>query len=347
MDTHRPFVFIRVYPCSSVVKNPSVAVIDIGSNSIKVLVAGRAADGGVTTLQTATIEARISAGISQDDPRLGEEGMARGLDAIRRLIADAAPFSPAQTVLVATSAVRDAQNGEEFRARVLAATGHAIRILSGNEEASLIGRGLTCDPALRGLRDFYVFDLGGGSLECLAFRDCRLAQVASLQLGCVRLTEKFVAVATAPFAASAQLAIGSHTRDLFARSGFACSLPAQAVAIGTGGTVATARAVLGARDGKSFEQTDAVITIAQLRALLAWVGALPLAARRQVPGLPPARADVFPAALATLIAVAEWGGVPSYRNSLFNLRYGLAAAALHGSFAISTLARPVFPPRPG
>ncbi len=58
-----------------------------------------------------------------------------------------------------------------IRERVRAATGHNIRILTGDEEANLIGRGLTCDPALTTLRDFYVFDLGGGSLECLAPRD--------------------------------------------------------------------------------------------------------------------------------------------------------------------------------
>lgn len=310
------------------VTHPSVAVIDIGSNSIKVLVATCAADGTITTLQSNTIDARISAGISQRVPRLTEEGMTRGLDAIRRLIADAAPFFPVQILLVATSAVRDAENGEDFQARVLAATGHRIRILSGDEEANLIGRGLTCDPALRELRDFYVFDLGGGSLECLAFHGRKMVQAASLQLGCVRLTEKFVADPAAPFAAGAQASIAAHTRELFTQSGFTCSLPPTAAAIGTGGTVATVRAILGGREGKSFAQTPSVITVAQVGTLLAELGAMPLAERRQVAGLPPARADVFPAALATLLAVAECGGFSAFRNSLFNLRYGLAATAL-------------------
>ena len=62
---------------------PAVAIIDIGSNSIKVLVATRGPDGRVVPLKTSTIDARISAGISQASPRLTEEGMARGLGAIR------------------------------------------------------------------------------------------------------------------------------------------------------------------------------------------------------------------------------------------------------------------------
>ncbi len=307
------------------VKNPSVAVIDIGSNSIKVLVATRSAAGGLTTLKSRTIDARISAGISKTEPRLTEEGMARGLDAIGALLKDATAFTPEQIVLVATSAVRDARNGAEFRGHVLAATGLDIRILTGDEEANLIGRGLTCDPALADLRDFHVFDLGGGSLECLAFRDRTIHHAASLQLGCVRLTEKFVADPAAPFAAAAARAIADHVRAVIASSGFTFD---RAAAIGTGGTVSTVRAIAGARSGQTFEQTDSLVPVASLRVLLAELGRLPLAARKQIPGLPPPRADVFPTALATLITLAEIGGFEAYRNSVFNLRYGLGAEAL-------------------
>ena len=307
---------------------PSVAVIDIGSNSIKVLVAAPAPGGGLTLLKTRTIDARISAGISAATPRLSETGMTAGLDAIRALLADAAPFAPTSTVLVATSAVRDAQNGADFRERVRAATGHVIRILSGDEEANLIGRGLTCDPALARLRDFYVFDLGGGSLECLAFQDRTIQRAASLQLGCVRLTEKFVGHPAEPFTPEAAAAIAQHTRDLVTRSPFAFSLPAGAAAIATGGTVTVARAILAARLGRTFETSEPLVSVAQLKELLVWIGGLSLSKRQQVAGLPSARADVMPAALVTLIALAELGGISEYRHSLYNLRYGLAAEAL-------------------
>ncbi|MBL9186895.1 MAG: phosphatase [Opitutaceae bacterium] len=303
-----------------------VAVIDIGSNSIKVLVAVRGADGTIIPLHVRSLDARISAGISHAEPRLSEDGMARGLGAIRGLLADADRFSAEKIVLVATSAVRDARNGHAFRVEVRAATGHDIRILSGDEEANLIGRGLTCDPALRHLRDFFVFDLGGGSLEGLAFRDRQIAQAASLPLGCVRLTEKFVPDPAAPLAAAARDAINAHVRAEFARTGF--RFAPRAEAIGTGGTVATARAVLGARRGQTFDQTAPTISAAELRELADWLGGLPLAERQRIPGLPAARADVFPTALVTLLAVAELGGFPDFRNSLYNLRYGLADETL-------------------
>ncbi|MEX2045140.1 MAG: phosphatase [Opitutus sp.] len=306
----------------------SVAVIDIGSNSIKVLVAARAADGETVSLHERSIEARISAGIGGVDPLLAEDGMARGLEAIRSLLGDVARFSPARTLLVATSAVRDAHNGNEFCGRVRKATGHEIRILGGNEEAGFIGRGLACDPALRRLQDFHIYDLGGGSLECLSFRRRRLEQAISLQLGCVRLMERFVRDPIAPFPAMAAGLIAEHVRTTFESSGFSLSLPSGAIAIGSGGTVITARAVLGAREGKTFEQTTPAIPVAQLRELLVWLGTMPLADRKAVRGLPAARADVFPTALAILIALAETGGFTAYHNSVFNLRFGLADEAL-------------------
>ncbi|MES2693578.1 MAG: phosphatase [Verrucomicrobiota bacterium] len=307
---------------------PPVAVIDIGSNSIKILVATRSTEGTVLPLAMRTLDARISAGISHAAPQLSEDGMARGLEAIQTLLADARSHGAGRIVLVATSAVRDARNGADFRARVQAATGHEIRVLTGDEEANFIGRGLTTDPALTALRDFYVFDLGGGSLECLAFRERRIEQAISLQLGCVRLTEKFVTDPTQPFPAAADAAIAAHIREVFAHSGFAFTLPSSAGAVGTGGTVSTVRAILGARAGLPFERTDPLVTRAQLADLLAYLAPLPLAERQKIPGLPSARADVFPAALATLLAVADLGRFNAFQNSLYNLRFGLAAEAL-------------------
>ena len=275
-----------------------------------------------------TLDARISAGISQATPRLSEEGMARGLAAVKELLADAAAYTPAKTILVATSAVRDATNGAEFRQRIFTTTGYGVRLLSGDEEANLIGRGLTCDPALTGLRDFYLFDLGGGSLECLSFLDRTISQALSLQLGCVRLTERCVDDATKAFSAESHLRVVERVREHFAKSSFAFDLPANAVAIGTGGTLTTARAILAAREGKTFETIGSTVTVFQLRELLTLVGSVDLETRRRIPGVPAGRADVMPAALATFIALAEFGGISAFTNSLYNLRWGVADEAI-------------------
>lgn len=300
-----------------------VAVIDVGSNSIKALVATRGPDGRLVTLAHRTLEARISAGLSRDQPRLGEAGVARGMAAITELLRATREAGAEATAMVATSAVRDAANGPEFQARVLAATGLPLRILTGEEEANLIGRGLTADPALADLQDFYVFDLGGGSLECLAFRARRIEQGVSRPLGCVRLTERFIPDPARPLAAAEAAALAHHVRtDLAGR--FHASLPRHAAAVATGGTITTLRAMLAARRGADLEASPPRVTTAEARELLATAGALTLEARRTLPGLPASRADVFPAAVVTLLTVAELGGFDAFRHSFFNLRYGIA-----------------------
>ena len=309
------------------VKSPSVAVIDIGSNSIKVLIAARAITGQLRSVKARTLDARISTGISSDKPTLSEDGMTRGLGAIRELLAEASEYGPKKTILVATSAVRDATNGATFRQRVKAATKQDIRVLTGEEEANYIGRGLTCDPELEELQDFYVFDLGGGSLECLAFKKRKITQAVSLQLGCVRLTEKFLKNPAAPLTVEETTALAKHVRDELKKSGFKFALTAPA-AVFTGGSMSTVRAIKGARHQMRMEDTPAIIGADTLGELLDELGPLTLEQRKALPGLPAARADVFPAAVITMVTLADYAHVDRFHHSLYNLRWGLAAEAL-------------------
>lgn len=305
-----------------------VAVIDIGSNSIKLLVAEKAADGSVAEVFSKTLESRISDGIGSGEPRLGAEGMRRGCEAVAELAADAARRGAGRTVAVATSAVRDASNGPEFTARILSSSGTAVRILSGTEEANLIGRGLTTDPALAGLRDFEVFDLGGGSLECLCFRDRRIERAISLPLGCVRLCEKLVGDPASPLKAPDRQRISAHVKACLRASGFGFPVPTGFGVVGTGGTLTTARAIAAVARGVPLDAVPARVEVETLGQLLATVGSLDLPGRVRLGGLSKARADVYPTALATLLALAELGGISAFQHSLRNLRWGVAAELL-------------------
>ena len=146
---------------SSAPRTMRVAVVDIGSNSIKLLVASRSPDGRLVEIRSRTLEVRIRPG-----HRRGQAPAWRRRDGAgrRRSREPARPrpgvWARTRIVAVATSAVRDASNGPEFRERVRAATGAELRILTGVEEANLIGRGLTTDPALAGLADFHVYRPG-------------------------------------------------------------------------------------------------------------------------------------------------------------------------------------------
>lgn len=308
-------------------KPPSVAVIDVGSNSIKVLVATKDPLGNPRALLNKTLDARVSAGISAEQPKLSDEGMFRGLGAIRELLMDIETYRPSTVLLVATSAVRDAANGAEFVRKVKAATKHDLRILTGTEEANAIGRGLTADPALKELQDFYLFDLGGGSLECLSFEQRKVRQAISVPLGCVRLMEKFVPDPGAPFSDEAAAQVLPFVEQEIAASGFRFDL-AEHVGVVTGGTMSTIRAMAGAATGKKAELAPATYSLAQVQSIYDQLRALPLEDRQRIPGLPPPRADVFPVALATILALGELAGLTEFRHSFYNLRWGLAAELL-------------------
>ncbi|MEY3609036.1 MAG: hypothetical protein RLZZ447_1824 [Verrucomicrobiota bacterium] len=307
----------------------TVAVIDVGSNTIKLLVARRA-PGGSERVHARTLEARIGTGLGRGRPQLSPESMARGTDAIRTLAAEARAHRAEVTAIVATSAVRDAENGPDFAAAVTAATGLPLRILSGTEEAGLIGEGLRCDPAFAASPDLALFDLGGGSLEVLEFRGARVQRALSLPLGCVRLTERFVADPTLPLPATARAALANHATTLAAEAGLDRDLFRGLPVAATGGTVSTARALLASAAGTSLDDSTPEIAVEAMRSLLDRVATLPLAARTALPGLSAARADVFPAALATLLAIAELTGCGTLRHSWYSLRHGVVAELLAG-----------------
>ena len=300
----------------------NVAVIDLGSNSFKALIATRE-NGLIVPLDQETIDARISTGISEAEPRLRPESIERGIAAIKELQEMVDEYQPACVAAVATSAVRDAVNGGEFAERVFAATGIRLRILSGDEEARLVGRGLLTDPALAHLHDFYVFDLGGGSLEVLRFQNRQLAHATSFPLGSVRLCEKMVGTPSEPLPPAEDRAVRQHTRQLLRDAGHTFE-DGTKDAVFAGGSMTTSRMMLGEERGQTMGQTPAFIPLPALDALHRKLAHLHLEDRLLIPGLPERRADIMPTSLSTILAIAELGGFDGFHHSLCSLRWGLA-----------------------
>jgi exopolyphosphatase/guanosine-5'-triphosphate,3'-diphosphate pyrophosphatase len=307
-----------------------VAAVDIGSNSIKLLVA-EGAPGSPVEVASRAAEARIRAGIGSGAPRLGEEGMRRGIAAAKAFAEEARALGAERIAIVATSAVRDASNGPDFRARVAEAAGLEPRILSGRQEAELIARGIATDPLLNDAPRFYAFDLGGGSLECIRYAGGKVDFATSLPLGCVRLTERFAEPSAEPFPEEGRIALSAHVRSALASSGLPLPVPGGIPVVGTGGTLTTVRAIEARRLGVPLPDSPATIASGLILSLLARAGSVSVGERRRIAGLQPERADVLPAALATLLAVTEACGFAEYRHSLRNLRWGVAAQLLGGA----------------
>ena len=309
-------------------KSNIVAVIDVGSNSIKLLVAQKGSDGrSLEKLFSKTLEVRISTGIGKQNLKLTKHAIRVGSQSIAVLVHLAEGYNPTSIKIVATSAVRDATNGVEFIEHVKQATNVPLDVLSGIEEATLIVKGLRCDPSIAMMKRFVHMDIGGGSLELVRFHQNSIEKACSLQLGAVRLTEKFVLDSTQMIDAETEANIRNYVLTTVTDSGYRFE-PVTDPMIVTGGAFSVIRSILAAQSGKKMEDTLPILhkdAIAELKKTLC---GLSLDERKNIPGLPMERADVIPAALITIHTILELSGREIITQSSYNLRYGIAAELL-------------------
>lgn len=308
---------------------PRAAVIDCGSNSIKGLVATRAANGSIVPLWEETIETRLGDGLGSSEGArfIPQVAMEAGWATLARLAEAAGHWHPQARLLCATSAVRDSSNGGEFLARAAQLTGWPVRLLSGDEEAEGIGRGILTETAFTGVDRFVHFDLGGGSLELIRFEEKSIRQRLSLPLGSVRLLGWLVPEHQNAYSQSRQDDIAAQIRSQITASGFVFDQPAPLLA-GTGGGVTCARFLIEPAP-PGVRLTDAAeLSRAALQSLCQRLCAAPLVERRQWPGLPVARADIMPVALLTILTIMDCAGANRLTHSFRNLRYGIAAQIL-------------------
>ncbi|MFP6900363.1 MAG: phosphatase [Opitutales bacterium] len=308
-------------------KSGSVAVIDVGSNTIKLLVAKKDAAGALTVVHQASVPVRIGSGIGSDHPAITAESLKAGIVTIEQLLEEANSHSPTLIRVVATGAVRDASNGKRFAEKVEDATGHPLEVLSGDEEAFGIATGLVTDPVLGDQQDFLACDLGGGSLELILVEKRSPKAAVSLSLGAILLTERFIASPKAPVPASETQAISRHVIQTLAESKFPFPETPPILMI-TGGSFFTARVILAEREGIPFEKRFK-LNKTDFSMLLEETVSLSLEERYQrFPGLPPNRADVMAAAFTCIIALFDHLKIVEGINCLRNLRYGIAIELL-------------------
>jgi exopolyphosphatase/guanosine-5'-triphosphate,3'-diphosphate pyrophosphatase len=170
-------------------------------------------------------------------------------------------------------------------------------------------------------------DLGGGSLELIRFDRGQIEQAISLQLGAVRLSERFIDHRDLPIDSATAAAIRQHVSAALQHSGFDFAPSADPLIV-TGGAFTVTRAILAAREQQTIEQRSPTLTRRELAELKSELMALPLHERMAIPHLPAARADIVPTALITIDTVLQLAERAAVTHSFYNLRYGIAAEQL-------------------
>lgn len=300
-----------------------IAAIDIGSNSIRQIVADVGADGTIRVVGEMKAAPRLGAG-TRETRRIDESRMRDALEVVGRMTTLARQLGAERIEAVATSAVRDTSNGQLFLDRIRAESGLAVRVLDGEDEARLSFRSALAHFEL-GKGRAVVLDIGGGSLEIALSADGLLERLISLPLGALRLTEEFLPTR---IKRSRVKQLRRKVRRALGRR-----LPVRnwhgATVIGSGGTCTNIGEMYLARRGLHMAQTvqGTRVPCAEIERMLDALIELPAEERAKVPGLNPARADIIVAGICVIAEVLERLDSPELTVSSYGIREGLLLEA--------------------
>jgi exopolyphosphatase/guanosine-5'-triphosphate,3'-diphosphate pyrophosphatase len=301
-----------------------VAVVDIGTNSTRLLVAD-VEGGSLTELERASVVTRLGDGVDATG-RLRDDAQARVFAVLDRYAAAIDRLGAEARTAALTSAVRDAANGAAFAAAARARYGLDARTLSGEEEAAATFRGATAtrDPA--DAAPLLVIDIGGGSTELVTGSGRAPAFHVSTQIGVVRHTERHLR--GDPPAAGELDALAAAVRAELAAAVPPGARGGVAGAIAVAGTATSCAAMALALEPYDPARVEGhVLDRDRLGALLARVAGVPLAERRRIPGLHPDRAPTIVAGIVILVAALDAFGLDAVAVSEHDILWGMALAA--------------------
>ena len=313
-----------------------VAAIDCGTNSLRLLVAD--ADPRARTLADVDRRmeiVRLGQGVDATG-RLAEDALARTLQALTSYARIVAAAGATAVRMVATSATRDAANAADFVAGVRSVLGIAPEVLSGEEEARLSFLGATLELAAgpgRAQPPYLVADIGGGSTEFVLGDPARVTAAVSVDIGCVRMTERHLrGDPPAPAEVAAARADIGAALDVVAAK---IPVAGARTLVGLAGSVTTVAALALGLDGYDAARIHhSRIGAGQVREQTARLLAMPQADRAQLAVMHPGRVDVIGGGALVLTAIMDRFGfgevLVSEHDILDGIAWTLAAGGADG-----------------
>ncbi len=299
------------------------AVIDVGTNSVKLLVAD-VEKCFVLPIIEESEQTRLGRGFYESH-LLQRNAIHDTAGVVARFSAIARNFNPLSVRVIATSAARDATNKQELIEAIKAASGLDVEIISGEQEADLVYEGVRSDPTLVGQR-LLILDVGGGSSEFIIGQDESPEFVRSFPLGSVRLLESLRP--SDPPTPQEMKHCRDYLHQFFAEHIRSAVGPVLAQAregtqlIGTGGAATILARMEYALDKyRRPEIEGARITLESVHRWMQKLWSMPLSERRAIVGLPKKRADVILTGMAIYEAVLQELGFAELRASTRGLRF--------------------------
>jgi len=297
-----------------------LSVIDIGTNTILLLIADIDPRGGLTPVYHGHEIPRLGMGVDEHR-EIHTEALERAITIIQAFVAASKRFSADRIIACGTSALRDAANRDEVLARIKRDTGVDVEIISGKGEAELTYLGAVGEFMRPGEdQKFAVLDIGGGSTEITSGSGLKVHDKRSHDIGCVRLTERFLRSSPPTFAEinQAKESIDEHTGSLR-------PLDKTARLIGVAGTLTTLAAIdldLPAYD--PLRVSGHRLSRKTIESIFDRLKTKTVQQLKEIPQILPGRADILLAGILILLEVLDGLKSDEIVVSDRGLRYGLA-----------------------
>jgi exopolyphosphatase/guanosine-5'-triphosphate,3'-diphosphate pyrophosphatase len=295
-----------------------IAAIDVGSNSIRQIIADVRGDGTIDVVDEMKAHPRLGKGLDATGA-LSTESMDLAIDALQRMATLAKQQGAQRIEAIATSAVRDAENAEMFLARVKQATGLKLRVITGEDEARLSFRSALAHFDLGAGRSV-IMDIGGGSFELALAAEGVVDQLVSLPLGAIRLTERYLQGDADKGLRRLRKEVRRAIKPIISGRDWR-----GARVIGSGGTFTNLAGMYLTRQGifsaKSVHAT--AIPRVDVEHILDSLAEMTPEERRSMPGLNADRADIIVAGVAVIAEVLARVDARQLEVSRYGIREGL------------------------
>ena len=301
-----------------------IAVIDLGSNSSKALISYVDQYGVVIPDDEKSFPCRLISSTNDDLNIISRENISSLLEVFGALLKFCNNASPDHLLIVATEAIRRSSNALEIISLIEKTYSSNLFILSGEQEAKFVSKGLKCDPRIKGLSSIQAFDLGGGSLELIECRESSPVVAQSLQLGALNVAKKYLANKDFAVCKESEKKVRFLLREQFSNCGLSDS--SEFNLIGLGGAVYFLRKIICERKGVVGIDECNEFTLEEVAAIGNEICRLDLKNRLlSFPELPTDRADVFPVVCIIIEELMRSLNKKSFLHSFYNLRYGIAS----------------------
>lgn len=296
------------------------AAVDLGTNTVRLLVGERSRAGGLSIVHAAQKVTRLGQDLDSTG-RISPDAARRTLEVLEGFASTWLDLGVERVRIAATAAVRESSNGRDFARQVAEAVGVPLSVLSGREEAGLTALGVS--EGLGGLpEEGVIFDIGGGSTEFIGLESGRPARMVSLPVGVVKGREAFLS--RDPVEPEELGALSAYLQDAVFPAKHALDAGVGSTLIGTAGTVTTLAAMDLGLDRYEADRVNAhELTEASVGRLLESLAAMSVEERRAIPVMEPGREDLIVAGAALVRVVMEVFGSSSVIVSEYGLREGL------------------------